>query len=168
LGAVQHSVGVGSRGCRGNGASGSATQTWHPAAAPGRRRGKPRPPGFFPASCAPPSLSYFFTPSIFGGGDGFGLGSSSPRGRRRNREACWGLESYRWPARVWRSRDGRQVAIPRGVSSITRHQHNKRQPWGQRELAASPLSPSRRRHGEEDRGKKRWREKKRLTDGPHM
>jgi hypothetical protein len=90
LGAVQHSVGVGSRGCRGNGASGSATQTWHPAAAPGRRRGKPRPPGFFPASCAPPSLSYFFTPSIFGGGDGFGLGSSSPRGRRRNREACWG------------------------------------------------------------------------------
>jgi hypothetical protein len=42
LGAARHSVGVWSSGCRGNGASGSATQTWRPAAAPGRRLEAPR------------------------------------------------------------------------------------------------------------------------------
>jgi hypothetical protein len=42
LGVAQHSVGVWSSGCRGNGASGSATQTWRPAAAPWRRCGAPR------------------------------------------------------------------------------------------------------------------------------
>jgi hypothetical protein len=71
------------------------------------------------------------------------------------REAGWGLGSYRWPARVWGSRDGRRVAIPRGVASIAWHQHSKRQPWGRHELAASPLSPSQQCHREKkQRGRK--------------
>jgi hypothetical protein len=77
-----------------------------------------------------------------------------PKGGGGTGKTDGGLESYRWPARVWRSRDGRRVAIPRGVESIARHQHSKRQPWGRRELAASPLSPSRRRHGEGGKRKK--------------
>jgi hypothetical protein len=82
-------------------------------------------------------------------------GAKSPSGSGGQGVAA-GDRIYRGrPARVWRSRDGRRVAIPRGVASIARHQHSKQQPWGRRELAASPVSPSRQRHGEKkQRGRK--------------
>jgi hypothetical protein len=90
LGIARHNVGVWSRGCRGNDASGSATQTWRPAAAPGRRRRAPRRRRHGLTSC----LLWLAAQQEEnpkghldrGAVADFGLGSSSQGGRRRNRE----------------------------------------------------------------------------------
>jgi hypothetical protein len=80
---------------RGSSSSGSATASM-------ARRGRPgcsswaatreaAAPGLLPCLLRSPSLSYFFTPPIFGGGDGFGLGSSSPRGAAAEQGNLLGL-----------------------------------------------------------------------------
>jgi hypothetical protein len=132
---------AGFHGACGSSSSGSATASMARRGSPGcsswaATRGAVAP-GLLPCLLRSPSLSYFFTPPIFGVGDGFGLGSSSPRGRQRNRDACWGLESYRWPARVWRSRDGRRGSSA-SVPAATRHASGGASTVGAAAMGAAP------------------------------